>query len=264
MKVKRFFTALILLLFTIIAISQDNVIDASIISSDETTIKILNSFPDSFPNISVVFEAEKNNAPIWDLSAEKLQIYEDEKLCEIIGLEPISKNEQINISIVLDHSSSMKRDRLSNLYPMKEYNPSPLESAKSAIKKFIAEFDKDKDFISLIGFSNTITTRIPLTQDIDFLLHNLEKIVTTNRTALNDAMYEGIVALENAKGINIAIVLTDGKDNASKKNIKDVIGVAQENRIPIFIIGLGMVEEIALKQIAKGTKGAFYYTENSN
>lgn len=64
--------------------------------------------------------------------------------------------------------------------------------------------------------------------------------------------------------MNVLVALTDGNDNMSKKNYKDVISLAKKMAIPIYIIGLGDVNEDSLRKLAEATDGQFFYANSAS
>jgi len=83
-------------------------------------------------------------------------------------------------------------------------------------------------------------------------------------TALYDAMMAGMEELKKSEGLKILVVLTDGQDNASKNSWKEVIKKANKEKLPIYIIGLGDVNQAILQKIAKATQGQCYFTTSSS
>ena len=259
--------------------SQTNNVNASVTIIDTADIVVLSVFPDSFPNVSVLFKAEtRSNEPIWNLDKSKMQVKEDDEDCDIISLEQVSKNKPINIGVVFDHSGSMQvsdsisKDTLAMMKLMyglpyslifpDNYVP-PIDNAKEAVNEFIESFNYSKDYISLIGFSSVVDARLPLSQDIENVKSVINSFKATRSTALYDAMIESIESVRDANGIKVLVVLTDGNDNSSSNTWYEVVKEASKEEIPIFIIGLGDVNIDTLQAIADSTKGQFYYTEKS-
>jgi Ca-activated chloride channel family protein len=259
--------------------SQTNEVNTSISISDTADIVVLSVFPDSFPNVSVLFKAEtRNNEPIWNLEKSKMLVKEDDESCNIISLEQVSKNKPINIGVVFDHSGSMQisdsisKDTLAMLRLMygapfslifPDNYVAPIDNAKKAVNEFVESFNSNKDYISLIGFSSVVDTRLPLSQDIANVKSVINSFKAERSTALYDAMMESIESVSDANGIKVLVVLTDGNDNSSNSTWHDVVKEASKDEIPIFIIGLGDVNVDTLQAIADSTKGQFYYTEKS-
>ena len=259
---------------------QTNKVKGSISTLDTADLTILNIYPDSFPNVSVVFKAEtRAGIPVWNLTKEKMRVSENGKNCGIISLEQISKVKPINIGIVIDHSGSMQGDmaqlvdnngktlfsydKYGNLVLPQGYMP-PIDDAKSAVKFFVSSFNSEKDFISVIGFSNIVDKKLPLTHDTVAIDAIVDGMKADYSTALYDAMLAGLDEINKADGIRVLVILTDGMDNSSKSNWKEVVDKANKQEIPIYTIGLGDANIDTLRLIAKSSKGEFYFAQSSN
>lgn len=104
LKSLRLFNLCLFLLFASPIFGQEQIVDLSL-ESAENSLRILNTFPDSFPQISVVFKAEKKGQPVWDLKLPDLSIYENDLECEKISLEPISKRKPIKPTTLVHRKS---------------------------------------------------------------------------------------------------------------------------------------------------------------
>ncbi len=279
MKYIRSIFLLLTLLNFVTVQGQENNIKGAISTVDSASLTILNLYPDSFPNVSVVFKAEtKDGKPIWDLTKERMKATENDYECEVVSLEQVSKNRPINLGVVIDHSGSMEWDEsqfydskgkplfsyTANwdiIYP-KGYVP-PIESAKSAIKEFIKSFNFQKDYISVIGFSTRVDKRLPLTQNVTEINSIVDEMKADSATALYDAIIAGIEEMVDHEGVNVLVALTDGHDNSSISKWSDVIEKANAHEIPIYMVGLGNVNADTLRVIADSTKGKFYHVKSS-
>jgi len=77
-------------------------------------------------------------------------------------------------------------------------------------------------------------------------------------TALHDAVYDASRYLAEAPPSRTAIVLiTDGKDENSALQLEDGLKVAIENKVPVFAVGVGRVQDAVLRRIAKLTGGEY-------
>lgn len=274
MKNRILLTVLATLLGAYTVYGQADKVKGNLTTIDTADLTILNIYPDSFPNVSVVFRAEKRNGePVWGLTKEKMKVNENGKKCEVVSVQQICKYKPINIGIVIDHSGSMGFDG-SILYSdtiflhslIDAYSKSstpPIDNAKSAVKKFVSTFNFSKDFISVIGFSAYVDKKLPLTQNASEINSIVDGMQADFSTALYDAMLVGIDEVTKSNGIKVLVVLTDGYDNSSKSIWKDVVDKAAKDNIPIYIIGLGDVNIDTLKLISKSTKGQFYLTQSS-
>jgi Ca-activated chloride channel homolog len=268
------------LMATVSLYGQTDKVKGDLSSIDSAELSILNIYPEEFPQVSVVFKAAKKNGdPVWDLTKEKMQVKENGRNCEVLSIEQISKNKPINIGVVIDHSGSMMNDGNGfldkNGRSTLSFNAngeivfpkgyvSPLDNAKSAVKTFVSTFNTKKDFISIIGFSDSVDVRLPLTQDLAEINATVDKMVADFSTALYDATIVALDQIKNADGIKVLVVLTDGTDNASKAKMIDIINKAKQENIPIYMIGLGQVNKDTLAQIAEATNGKFYFTKSAS
>lgn len=276
---KKLITLFLTLFISLSVIGQTEKVKGNLSSIDTADLTILNIYPDSFPNVSVVFKAEtRKGEPVWNLTKEKMKVKENSQNCEVISLEQISKNKPINLGIVIDHSGSMMDD-IDQLYDKNgvalysfdaNFNPiypkgytSPIDNAKTAVKSFVTSFDSKKDYISITGFSNTVDRKLPLTQNIGEINSIVDSMQADFSTALYDAMIASIDEIKISNGVKVLVVLTDGQDNSSKSKWNDVVDKAIKEDIPIYIIGLGNVNKDTLQLITKSTKGKFYFTQSS-
>jgi Ca-activated chloride channel family protein len=277
---KKIITLFLAIMFSLSVFGQTEKVKGNLSTVDTADLTILNIYPDSFPNVSVVFKAEtRKGEPVWNLTKEKMTVKENSQKCDVISLEQISKNKPINLGIVIDHSGSMQLD-YSQLYdkngnPLFSYDANfqpvmpkdyiaPIDNAKSAVKTFVSTFNTQKDFISVVGFSNIIDKKLPLTQNISQINSLVDSMIADGTTALYDAMITSINEIKKADGVKVLVVLTDGQDNSSKSKWNEVVDKANKENIPIYIIGLGDVNIDTLTLIAKSTKGKFYFTHSSN
>lgn len=265
-------TLLLLLLCTLLQAQPKNV-KGQVSSIDTADLSILNIYPASFPDVSVVFRAEtRKGEPVWNLTKEKMRVTENGRSCDVISLEQLSANKPISIGIVFDHSSSMasggyivnETKATGETLTSYEHLNSPIDSAKKAVKNFIKSFNAKKDIISVTGFSGAVDVKSPATQDIQKINAVIDSMKANGSTALYDAMITGIEEIKKTEGIKVLVVLTDGEDNSSQYGWREVAKKANKENIPVYIVGLGDVNKDTLLLIAKEAKGKCYFTESSS
>lgn len=213
-------------------IKAENVFDLSI-------IKI---YPESFPNISVVFQAKNEfGKPLWSLDKSEIKVEENQQDCEIIQLLNISKNKPVNIGLVFDHSGSMVDNPAQmpiGLESLQEYyfsgHPLPkdyvmaIDYAKEGVVGFLDEAKVMHDSIAFVGFSTTVDKIIPLANDVADIKLFLEKVMPGGSTPFYDALIVGIKSLSKSSSKSVIVALTDGLDNQSKYSFQEVIDLANE------------------------------------
>lgn len=191
------------------------------------------------------------------------------------------KKEGIDIVVALDVSGSMKSI---------DFEPNRLSVAKDTISRFIE--GRKVDRISLVIFSGTAYTKIPLTLDHNILKETLASTSTedVNRdgTAIGMGISVGINRLKKSKAKSKVIILvTDGENNAGKINPKTASKLAKDMGIKIYTVGVGSditkvpvgkdffgqvryqtyqggLDEELLKQIATATQGEYFRAKDSN
>jgi FHA domain/von Willebrand factor type A domain len=113
--------------------------------------------------------------------------------------------------------------------------------------------------VAVLTFDDQSRRILPPTSDPKAVRRALAGVKTAGRyTALYDAIYDASRTLASAPGARKAIILvTDGKDENSTLDVDDGLRVAEENRIPIFPVGVGRAQERILRRIAKLTGGEY-------
>lgn len=250
------------------------------ITSKDVNISILGVYQDEFPNVSVVFRAEKSNGnPVFGLKKKDMTVKENDENCKVISIQELSKQKPINVGIVLDHSGSMQFDErqinqlgydISEL-PVDEYGYysfpkgyiQPITLAKNALLEFVESFNFDKDNIGVVGFSSTVDYQLGLTNQSGKIKRKIRSMKSDGSTAFYDAILASLKQVENADGVNVVVALTDGNDNSSYSNINTVINKAKSVDIPVYIVGLGDVNQRELEQLATATGGQFYFANSA-
>ena len=250
------------------------------ITSKDVNISILGVYQDAFPNVSVVFRAEKSNGnPVFGLKKKDMTVTENDENCRVISIQELSKQKPINIGIVLDHSGSMQFDerRINQLgydiseIPMDEYGHysfpkgyiQPFTLAKNALLEFVESFDFDKDKIGVVGFSSTVDYQLDLTNQSGKIKRKIRSMKSDGTTAFYDAILASLKQVENSDGVSVVVALTDGNDNASISSMNTVINKAKSVDIPVYIVGLGDVNQGELERLATATGGQFYFANSA-
>ena len=74
-------------------------------------VQILQVVPDSFPSIELVVRvSDAGNKPIWNLDKSGFHLSEGEDELMVTRVTQISKDQSVNLGLVLDHSGSMVFD----------------------------------------------------------------------------------------------------------------------------------------------------------
>ena len=272
---------LICILFTLssfFCFSQARNVKTKIEAENIFELSIIQVYPDSFPRVSVVFQAKNQyGKPLWLLKKHELTITENGVPGKILRLINISKNKPLNIGLVFDHSGSMfenpeipydKMMEISERYYMGEPIPSDyvssLDYAKEGVIQFLTNTGNSEDSILFVGFSEVVDKVFPLSNNYAKIRSFIAGIEPTGATAFYDAIYATIDSLIVHSSNSAIIAMTDGMDNSSTHTYEEVIAHARKNNIPIYIIGLGSIDKASLKKMARKTDGFFYQTNDPN
>jgi len=163
----------------------------------------------------------------------------------------INNNKGYEISLILDLSGSMSQN-------------GKFEIVRKIVDDFLKKRKNDKVALSI--FADFAYVAVPLTYDkkaLSKLLNRLEVgIAGTSKTALYEALFLSTNIYKNSKAKNkIAILLTDGMDNANTIPLDIAIKRAKKYDVKVYTIGIGRQGDYnpyVLKQIAQKTGGKFF------
>lgn len=167
----------------------------------------------------------------------------------IIDAMQLDKNESININLVADLSGSMEAD---------------ISSVKGIMNNFLntVQFGVG-DKIALTTFSDTSSLVQNFSSNKEQIRSSINSMGTYGGTKLYDTLIEATLKAYSQSGAKCVIAFTDGQDNRSASSYKDVIRVANNTGVPIFIIGIGYdIDQTVLSQIAASTGGAYSNVAN--
>ena len=184
-------------------------------------------------------------------------------------------SEGIDILLILDISGSMRAE---------DFKPdNRLHAAKAVIHDFLD--DRKNDRIGLVVFAGESFTQCPLTLDYQILgklLLSVEIGMLEDGTAIGDALANATNRLRYSTAKSkIAILLTDGENNAGTIDPLTAAQAAKALDIKVYTIGMGKeggafipyhdpifglqyspnktyVDEETLKQIAEITDGRYF------
>lgn len=151
---------------------------------------------------------------------------------------------------------------------------SQFRTERDAAKRFAEQILRPEDEMDLIAFSYEASEIVPYTNDPHRIDDGLKRLVKGDDTALYDAVYVASQRLTEAKADatrrRILVLVTDGGDNSSKREIGYSKAIAQAQRAgaaiyPIIIVpimadaGRNTGGEHALIQMAADTGGKYFY-----
>lgn len=249
-------------------------VDSTAVTSNQMVMELLDVEVDSFPRIGFDFEVESHQGvALWELKESNLSVKEGGRAVLIDEFHRKTDFEHLKLSLVIDHSGSMSRD-MSILLDANSYNKNgsfalegvyqtPLERTKTAAGSFLSHFDWKKDSAQIIGFGTQVDTIQPFSNNEVEIYQRVARLKPYGFTAYYDAVYQALEEMRGLSGPRYIIAMTDGLDNRSKRNPKEVIELAVEIGVPIYTIALGEAGETWPKRIGWNTSGDFYYAHTA-
>jgi VWFA-related protein len=163
----------------------------------------------------------------------------------------------VTVGILADNSRSMAPKRI---------------EVFSAASAFI-EGSNPHDEIFVLNFNETVKRGLPeqvlFSDDIQQLRAALSAGVSEGRTALNDAIVDGLQQLQQGKrDKKTLIVISDGGDNASQHNRREMLDLVERSLATIYAIGLFDTGDQdrdpgILRKLASITGGQAYFPESA-
>jgi Ca-activated chloride channel homolog len=162
-----------------------------------------------------------NGRFIAGLKPDNFEIYDNGTRQDI---EYFSQEERpLSIGIVFDTSASMK-DRIGR--------------ATEALNHFLQLQHNDDEYF-LLTFNTTVHMAHNYTASKANIINSLNDVCPSGLTALNDAIYAGIEKLKQGRYSKRALlVISDGQDNSSWYNSKDLSNILREADVQIFTVGI--------------------------
>jgi VWFA-related protein len=164
----------------------------------------------------------------------------------------------VTVGVLIDNSRSMAPKRAEVL---------------SAATTFIEE-SNPHDEIFVLNFNDTVRRGLPenvlFSDDIRQLRAAISRGIPEGRTALNDAIVDGLRQLQQGKrDKKTLIVISDGGDNASRHNRRQMLDMVESSLATIFTIGLFNTgdpdqDPAILRKLARITGGVAYFPDSAH
>ena len=168
---------------------------------------------------------DHKGAPVSGLKREDFQVYEDKVPQQI---ESFSHEDiPVTIGLVIDNSGSMLPKR-----------PDVIGAALAFVRS-----SNPEDQVFVVNFNEHVSlglpADLPFTSNAAQLYKALSGNVISGMTALNDAIAVGLEQLQKGKwDRKVLIVISDGGDNASKRNLAQVMSMVNQSNAAIYTMGI--------------------------
>jgi Ca-activated chloride channel homolog len=162
---------------------------------------------------------------VSNLKKENFQVYENGKLQTVSQFG--KEDTPITAGLVLDDSRSMK--------------PKRADVINSALGFIAASNPRDEMFVT--HFNDRVRHGLPagtsFSDDRELLRNALWNNPAEGMTALYDGILDALHQLDSGKqNKRSLVVISDGGDNASKHQFKDVVNAVQSTRATIYTVGV--------------------------
>ena len=191
---------------------------------------------------------------VGDLEQKQFTVKEDGVAQEILSFS--RDDVPVAIGLLVDNSQSMMNKR---------------DQVVAAAKAFVAASNAS-DEMFVIHFNEKLTYAlprdVPFTGDRNLLGQALEEMRLDGKTALYDAIYEGLSHLKSSKLTKKAlIVISDGGDNMSIRKAAEVVREADLSGALFYGIGIydpmdGDANPGVLRKLAENTGGEAYFPKD--
>jgi Ca-activated chloride channel family protein len=203
---------------------------------------------------------DKNNRFVVNLEQSDFEIYE-EKIPQTIVSFVAQSNLPLDVAVLMDTSNSVKPK---------------LKFEKDAAYSFLETVLKSRQDRALFAtFDSQVELHQDLTNRLDLLTKAIDKVKAQGATRMYDAIYsvceEKMFAWPGRR--HAMVVITDGEDTESERDLRDAIDIAQRSETTIYVISTkaggffgvqaGTVdrkEDKDLKRLAEETGGRAFFT----
>lgn len=191
------------------------------------------------------------------LTKDAFTIFDDNQEQEISFFS--DTDAPVSIGILFDISGSMSGEKVAK--------------ARNALERFINTSHPSDEYF-LIAFNSRAQLLLDRTRDGDAVLQKLTLVQPKNDTALYDACYLGVERV--TRGVHpkkALLIISDGQDNSSRYNFKEVRRLMKESDVTIYSVGImdgrdassmaGMQGQAFLDELANVTGGKSFYPQTN-
>ena len=199
-------------------------------------------------NVSV---SNRGSQFVPDLPEANFEVYEDgvKQSIQLFKHEDVP----VTVGLIVDHSGSMRHK---------------LTDVVAAARTFV-QASSAQDEMFVVNFSDKVTmglpAGIPFTNRADDLARAISNTPAAGMTALYDALIVARTRLQRGtRDKKVLVLISDGRDNASKHGLAEVIAMTQKSKALIYAIGIFDPEDPdrnpgVLRRIAAATGGEAYF-----
>ena len=193
-----------------------------------------------------------NGKPSNNLSEKAFKITDEGKPVSLAKFEYV-KNLPLSLGLAIDTSGSMEPR---------------MEEAQKAGAQFFEKIMRRGDKAFLVAFDSNPNMVQKWSTRVGDMHAGLAKLRAEEQTALYDAVVYALYNFQGIRGQKALVLISDGKDTASKFSFDQALEYARRAAVPIYAIGIGIRgNEIdvryKLQKLSQETGGSVYYIEEA-
>ncbi len=198
---------------------------------------------------------DRHGALVSGLGKDNFQVYEDGVLQQVKNFS--HEDIPVAVGILVDNSGSM----------------TPYRSDVIAAALAFARSSNPQDQMFELNFNDRVTFGLPRNKPFTDRQDELERALASFNTIGQTSLYDGIAAgLDHLKSATrekrVLILISDGGDDASKHNSRQVLEIAPRSSVIIYAIGIFSEDDAdqnpkVLKRFAAETGGEAFFPHSS-
>jgi len=190
--------------------------------------------------------------PTDKLTEKSFKVLDDGKPVPISKFEYV-RNLPLSVGMAIDSSGSMGNR---------------MEEAVKAGAQFFQKVLRKGDKAFLVAFDNEPRLMQKWSAKAADVLAGLAKVRAEDKTSLYDAVVYSLYNFHGIRGQRALVVISDGKDTASKFTYDQSLEYARRSGVPIYGIGIGIRSNDAdvkfkLDKLCRETGGSTYYIDQA-
>jgi VWFA-related protein len=188
---------------------------------------------------------DENGQSVLGLTDRELAVEVDGRAQRVVSLESaLAQGRSLAVVLVIDRSGSMAGS---------------MPDVRRAAADFVGRLSRG-DEAAVVAFDDLVSVEAGFSRERALTAQAIERISLGRDTALYDGVQTALELLSPAtQDRQAVVVLSDGKDNRSRRTEAEVLEEARGRSVPLFTIGLGPgIDEAVLRDLAAKTGGGFF------
>lgn len=193
----------------------------------------------------------REGKPVNDLTESAFKVLDEGQPVKIAKFEHV-KDLPLSIGMAVDTSGSMDQR---------------MDTARAAGAAFFQNVLQKGDKAFVVGFDSTPHMIQKWSTDLGTVQSGLARLRPEESTALYDAIVYSLYNFLGVKGQKALVLVTDGRDTASKFTFEQALEYAQRAAVPVYAIGIGIRAtdldvKMKLNRLTAETGGTPYYIDD--